>query len=528
LRYVTAEDIPAGARYPPQAAEESGQTDPPKVERAALFSLACNPVEGSGHNNGNVMQITNNLYPDNSRTFTFGYDQLNRLKTAATSAGTATYTDDIWGNLSMISLPGSLPWQNALSLGILTNNRISGDGYDSAGNMTSDGLYSYTYNAENQQTSTTAGGTYTYDGDGKRVMKTSEGGRIFWYGLNSEPLLETDLAGDYLVEYVFLNGQRLVRRDMYGGIYYYLADHLGSTRMIFNSSGAVCYDADFGPYGKEWSHTDTCGGKFKFTGKERDTETGNDYFGARYYENNLGRFMSADVFSRKLLANPQSLNRYAYVMNNPTTLADPLGLAPCQKGDPGCHANDDVVLPYGCIPGREVSCAIVSPVQQDEEARYIQQVAQAFYGNNGVQTVVAPDGTVLYRIPGSTVTTTDNQGDTTTTSTPGQWVTFGNLSDEQQSHVGLLQLAFGSNVAYTWVGPKGMAKFYGYSAAVGAGGIAAPVARDAVYEGAIAANAEYPEAVSFANGLAKGFLTSAPPTNSFGSSPGSAGVAVRV
>ena len=47
------------------------------------------------------------------------------------------------------------------------------------------------------------------------------------------------------------------------------------------------------------------------TGKVRDTESGNDYFGARYYASSMGRFMSADVFSRKLLANPQDLNLYA-------------------------------------------------------------------------------------------------------------------------------------------------------------------------------------------------------------------------
>jgi hypothetical protein len=108
------------------------------------------------------------------------------------------------------------------NLGIVTNNRISGDGYDAAGNMTSDGLYSYTYNAENEQTSNTAGETYTYDGDGKRVKKANSR-RIYWYGLNFAPLLDTDLAGDYLVDYVFLNGQRLVRRDLHGGIYYYVS-----------------------------------------------------------------------------------------------------------------------------------------------------------------------------------------------------------------------------------------------------------------------------------------------------------------
>ncbi|HEX3569850.1 MAG TPA: RHS repeat-associated core domain-containing protein [Acidobacteriaceae bacterium] len=67
------------------------------------------------------------------------------------------------------------------------------------------------------------------------------------------------------------------------------------------------------------------------TGKERDTESGLDYFGARYYGFNMGRFMSpdwsaqADPVPYANLENPQSLNLYAYVGNNPLRFADPDG-----------------------------------------------------------------------------------------------------------------------------------------------------------------------------------------------------------
>jgi hypothetical protein len=160
-----------------------------------------------------------------------------------------------------------------LSLSILNNNRISGNGYDAAGNMTSDGLYSYAYNAENEQTSA-AGVTYTYDGDGKRVEKST--GTLYWYGLSSQPLLETDSGGGTPTEYVFLGGQRIARRESSGAVYYYLSDHLGSSRVIANSAGTLCYDADFYPYGGERVVTDTCPQNYKFTGKERDTEIGKD------------------------------------------------------------------------------------------------------------------------------------------------------------------------------------------------------------------------------------------------------------
>ncbi len=62
----------------------------------------------------------------------------------------------------------------------------------------------------------------------------------------------------------------------------------------------------------------------KFTGKERDTESGNDYFGARYYASSMGRFMSPDDFGGHM-EDPQTLNRYSYVGNNPLSRTDPDG-----------------------------------------------------------------------------------------------------------------------------------------------------------------------------------------------------------
>lgn len=63
----------------------------------------------------------------------------------------------------------------------------------------------------------------------------------------------------------------------------------------------------------------------RYTGKERDAESGNDYFNARYYGSNMGRFLSPDPLGGHL-ENPQSLNKYAYALNNPLTNTDPTGL----------------------------------------------------------------------------------------------------------------------------------------------------------------------------------------------------------
>jgi RHS repeat-associated protein len=90
------------------------------------------------------------------------------------------------------------------------------------------------------------------------------------------------------------------------------------------------------------------------TGKERDSESGNDYFGARYYASSMGRMMSPDPANAGAdPSNPQSWNMYSYALNNPLIITDPTGLDPCPQpvpaspadGDKGGGASDD----GGCI-----------------------------------------------------------------------------------------------------------------------------------------------------------------------------------
>ena len=111
---------------------------------------------------------------------------------------------------------------------------------------------------------------------------------------------------------------------------YYVEDLLGTSRVMTLSSGTVCYDADFDPYGGEHPYTNNCpsANVYKFEGKERDTETGNDDFGARYYTSRFGRWLSADWSSVPVpvpyanLTNPQTLNLYAMVSDDPESFAD--------------------------------------------------------------------------------------------------------------------------------------------------------------------------------------------------------------
>src|SRR5262249_28506441 len=108
---------------------------------------------------------------------------------------------------------------------------------------------------------------------------------------------------------------------------YYHSNQINSSTLVTAGSGWPVWQATYLPYGEEYN-PQIGTEHYKFTGKERDSETGLDYFGARYYGNALGRFITPDPKGIELrhLINPQKLNKYSYVLNNPMTLLDPNGM----------------------------------------------------------------------------------------------------------------------------------------------------------------------------------------------------------
>lgn len=224
------------------------------------------------------------------------------------------------------------------------NNRANCLGYDAAGNVVANGTAHYSFDAENRLAS--AGGmTYTYDADGNRVEKSSGStGTLYWYG-SPGIIAESDLSGNIQHEYVFFNGKRVARIDQPGSsVHYYLSDHLGSTSMVVSSLGAIEEESDYSPFGSQYLVSGSAANHYKFTGKERDNETGLDLMGARYYGSALGRFITTDPLYIEMhrLADPQSLNLYAYARNNPITLSDPTGLDVSFKCDTAANCNQAV------------------------------------------------------------------------------------------------------------------------------------------------------------------------------------------
>src|SRR5579862_787589 len=149
----------------------------------------------------------------------------------------------------------------------------------------------YSFDQKNRITGA-AGYTYSYDADGNRVEKSNgTTGTIYWY-MSPGIVGESDLTGSLKSEYLFFAGERVARKDFPGNaVSYYFSDHLKTASVITNASGTITEDEDYYPWGGELQFVNSDNNHYKFTGKERDAETGLDYFGARYYGNWTGRFL---------------------------------------------------------------------------------------------------------------------------------------------------------------------------------------------------------------------------------------------
>jgi RHS repeat-associated protein len=144
--------------------------------------------------------------------------------------------------------------------------------------------------------------------------------------MGSDPITETDLTGTPSAEFIFFNGKRTARLDLPSAtVHYYFSDHLGSASVVTSATGTIQDESDYYPFGKERVVTDSDPNNYKFTAKERDSESGLDNFGARFDSSSLGRFMTPDSTAFTKPINPQSWNLYAYALNNPLLYIDPTG-----------------------------------------------------------------------------------------------------------------------------------------------------------------------------------------------------------
>lgn len=163
--------------------------------------------------------------------------------------------------------------------------------------------------------------SFAYDGDGGRVKKVDGSGSTIYIGSLYE------VVNGAAKKHIFMGGQRVAVKSSTGTEYYH-ADHLGSANVLTNAEGAQIQRFEYKPYGslsKNESANQQTGQPVNhlFTGKELD-DSGLYYFGARYYDPDLGRFITADPTIQRP-TDPQDMNRYAYCRNNPVNLIDPTG-----------------------------------------------------------------------------------------------------------------------------------------------------------------------------------------------------------
>ncbi len=290
---------------------------------------------GTSTNNGTLQSHTITI-PGLTLTQVFTYDALNRLETANESGGASwkqKYIIDRYGNRRIdpaaANTSADLVGPNPV-FSDLTNRIVPQTGeqylYDGTGNLTrGKNGETYAFDGENRITSfnggAPAGANYSYDGNGRRVKKVAG---------TTTTVFVYDAMGQLLAEYSSAAAGA-------AGTSYLTSDNLGSPRVITDGSGAVKARHDYHPFGEEIGLR---GGRNadpqkyvgdavrqKFNGKERDAESGFDYFGARYYASLQGRFTSCDpALTSGNVADPQTWNRYSYVLNNPLILIDPDGL----------------------------------------------------------------------------------------------------------------------------------------------------------------------------------------------------------
>ena len=275
---------------------------------------------------------------------------------------------------------------------------------------------------------------YVYNASGERVSK---GTITAWscdpaingftpmndyvLGLNGEQVTEMAMASNNTMLWqhtnVYAAGNLLATYDD-NGLHFYLNDMVGTRRIQTDYAGVLEQSCSGLPFGDnlDCSNSVQFPTEHHFTGKERDSESGLDYFGARYYASSMGRWMSPDWAANpeavpySKLDNPQSLNLYQYVLNNPLSKADPAGHAGCP---PDCSTDNNLVDFFlgaanafssdnlaGAGRVNQTSAGGQLGVQLGDVGAMVQGAAQVVLGTGGNIAGVALDATGVGAVVG--------------------------------------------------------------------------------------------------------------------------------
>ena len=276
---------------------------------------------------------------------TYKYDSLYRIIEAKeTNNGNQTWKQefsyDRYGNRKEIDQ--DIVGQPAFVANNITHPTINpntnrfdanqGYSYDKVGNLIVDAEgRTFTFDGNNKQRLIYGGngtiGEYFYDGDGKRIKK-----KRYSYGSLAETVIFVYSGGKLVEEY------STIPPPTEASTKFVATDHLLSIRALSNQDGEIISRRDFLPFGEElpadtnlrktdFNYAKSDDVRQKFTGYEKDEETGLDFAQARMYNNAHARFTAVDpLLASGKSGNPQTFNRYVYVMNSPLQFTDPTGL----------------------------------------------------------------------------------------------------------------------------------------------------------------------------------------------------------
>jgi RHS repeat-associated protein len=283
-------------------------------------------------------------------TETFIYDKLNRLTSdTLVGVGTRTYQYDALGNiLNKSDYADTYSYGNNAGPHAVTEVRngaasVATYSYDTNGNMTGGAGRSISWTSFNKALSINKGTTtlsFAYDADHNRIKQVN-GTHTTYYlspridaGNHYEK--EIDGAGIEHKHYIYAGARSIAiytkKSDNTGETRYLHADHLGSTDVITDESGAVVERMSFAAFGSrrhaDWDNTTSVLAGIEthhgFTGHEHLDEVGIIHMNGRLYDPQLGRFLSPDA-QVQYPDQTQSFNRYTYVNNNPLSYTDPSG-----------------------------------------------------------------------------------------------------------------------------------------------------------------------------------------------------------
>ena len=255
---------------------------------------------------------------------TYGFDALNRVN-AENPGSSISYTYDATSN-RLTKVSGGTTTTTVPT----GSNKISAVGsnsytYDSSGNITADGVNTYTWNAEGELSVVKVGGstvgTYTYNFYRQRAEKVAASTAYYVYGAGGLLYGEYDTSGNFIREYVYLNGAPLAQIDAGSPevLTYLHTDHLGTPRFGTNSGGTQVWSWNNDAFGTSApAGTETV--NLRMPGQYYDSESGLFYNINRTYNPAIGRYISSDP-----IGIAGGLNTFSYVAQNPINGIDPLG-----------------------------------------------------------------------------------------------------------------------------------------------------------------------------------------------------------